>query len=88
MSAISHTPLVMSGLMPMPQEFSFYELRIAEQQVINPAFENMGAGWWRYDLAGFCADVFRPSWDKGYDWDGEIAKVMKRWERPAMWLGV
>ena len=75
MSAILHESSVPSFLAPR-LEFSFYEQRVAEEQLVNSCFLQIGSGWWKYLLPGGAeARMHTPSWDRAYDWDAAYAKA-------------
>lgn len=72
----------MPSLMPCAPQFSFYELRVAEQQIINPLFFNIGGGYWEYRKDNLIAEIRLPCWDPLYDWESAYADARRRLRMP------
>lgn len=78
MSVISHQNGAISGLVSCAPALSFYEMRVAEAQLINPVFAKLGSGWWGYYMGPVQFAILKPSWDPGYDWEVAYAKAARR----------
>lgn len=76
------TGLASVPFLPSTPALSFYELRVASQVLVAPCFQELGEGWWRYETGGLRADMYRPSWDRAYDWDEAHAQGRARAKRP------
>ena len=70
MSAIYHGSGSGLSWLPSRPEFSFFEQRVAEEQLVIKIFIELGDGWWGYRFQD--CEFYAPGWKSGYT-DADVA---------------
>ena len=70
---------------PTAPDFSFFEYRIAEEQLLNECFEKLDHGWWAYRFGAFEMKMHVPCWDADYDWQSAYEKALSKHKTSMAW---
>ena len=70
---------------PSAPTFSFFEYRVAEEQLVNSCFRKLGHGWWGCEVGNVEAVMKTPCWDPAYDWDAAYEKARASHKSHFIW---